>query len=318
MRTLLAAVVLVAGLGRLAWAEPLDCGQVGSGAKWVVHVDFDALRAAKTAQRVGEVLLRQEEQKQQIEQIRKALGMDPTKDVQSVTFYGSKVKALTGVVLIRAKVDRQRVLGFVKKLPGYDTSAHGDHALHKWTQDQGKRSEHEVTGCFHTDKLIVVGRDPAEVTAALDVLDGKAAGMNNGDPLLADKVPAGTVVQAAAVAAAGLAEEEGPFVSPFLRKSELISLAIGEHEGQVFVRGRVVAESSKVAKQLREVADGLLAMAKFSPPKEAPKEFLKILDGIEVTSKDKTVTVGWKASADVVLEMLEQAWKQQAKPKQGK
>ncbi|NQU20269.1 MAG: hypothetical protein HQ567_03230, partial [Candidatus Nealsonbacteria bacterium] len=44
---------------------------------------------------------------------------------------------------------------------------------------------------------------------------------------------------------------------------------------------------------------------------------LELLDGIEVTSEDKTVTVGWKASADVVLKMLEQAWKKQAKPEQG-
>ena len=312
MRTLFAAVVLLAGFGPLAWAEPLDCSQVGSGAKWLVHVDFDALRAAKTAQRVGEVLIRQEAPKQQLEQIRQALGMDPTKDVQSVTFYGSKLKALSGVVLIRANVDRQRVLGFLKKLPGYDTSAHGDHALHTWTQDKGKPSEHRVTGCFHGPKLAVVGREEAEVTAALDVLDGKAAGMKKGDPLLADDVPAGTVVQAAA---AGLAEGEGPFRSPVLRQSELISLAIGEHESRVFVRGRVVAESPKVARQLRQVVEGFLAMATISPPEHAPKELRDILDAIKVTSEEKTVTVGWEASADVVLALLEQAWKKQAKPK---
>jgi len=314
MRTLFTVVVLVAGLGRLAWAEPLDCSQVGSEAKWLVHVDFDALRAAKTAQRVGEVLLRQEAPKQQLEQIRKALGMDPTEDVQSVTFYGSKLKALSGVVLVRARFDRQRLLGFVKKLPGYETSAHGDHALYMWTQDKGLPSEHRVTGCFHGPKLAVVGRDPAEVKAALDVLDGKAPGMKKGDPLLADEVPAGTVVQAAA---AGLAEGDGPFQSPVLQQSELFALAIGEHDNRVFVRGRVVAKSPKVAKQLRQMADGFLAMAKFSPPKDAPKELLELLDGIEVTSEDKTVTVGWKASADVVLKMLEQAWKKQAKPEQG-
>ena len=91
----------------------------------------------------------------------------------------------------------------------------------------------------------------------------------------------------------------------------MISLAVGEHENQVFVRGRIVAESPKVAKQLRQVADGLLAMARISPPKDAPKEFVEILDAIKVTSEEKTVTVSWEASADVVLEMLEKAWKKQ-------
>ncbi len=315
MRTLFAAVVLVAGLSPLAWAEPLDCSQVGSEAKWLVHIDFDALRDAKTAQRVGEVLIRREAPKQKLEQIRKALGMDPTKDVQSVTFYGSKLKALTGVVIVRAKVDRRRVLNFLKKLPDYDMSAHGDHALHTWTQDKGKPSEHRVTGFFHGPKLIVVGRDPGEVTAALDVLDGKAAGMKTDNRLLDDDVPTGTVVQ---VAAAGLAEGKGPFRSPVLRRSELISLVIGEHESQVFFRGRVVAESPEVAEQLRQVAEGLLAMAKMAPPKDAPKEFQVLLDSVEVTSGEKTVTVAWKASADVVLGMLEHAWKKQAEKKQGK
>ena len=57
MRTLSVACMLVLGFGSLVRAEPLDRQQVAADAKWLAHIDFDAVRAGKLARRAHDDLL---------------------------------------------------------------------------------------------------------------------------------------------------------------------------------------------------------------------------------------------------------------------
>ena len=311
MRILPVAAALVLALGSQASAEPLDHKQVSAEAKWMVHVDFDALRAAKTAQRIGDAWLRRDSSKRHLEEIRKATGMGPTRDVHSISFYGSRFQRLDGVVIVRAEVDRPRLLDLAGKWPDYRTSPHGSRELHSWTRAKGTKHEHTVTGCFHGPAVMVFGRDTAEVKAALDVLDGKSAGLAEDSPLLGADVPAGAVLHAAA---SELAAADVPFKSPILTRSEVFSLAVGEYHGRVFARATLVAQSPEVAAQVRQILDGFLAMAKLQH--RANEDAMKILEAVRATTHQKTVSVAWEGSAEAVLELIEKAWSKKAsKPK---
>jgi hypothetical protein len=214
MRALLIATAVVfASAGTLS-AEPLVPQRVAADAKWVVHVDFDALRSAHIVEKLSQQWLSRDSTRQQLEKVREILGTDPLTSVHGVTFYGKDYSQGGYVVLLEAKVDRQRLLQFVRRMPDYQTHSYGDHELHTWTQSQGRRQKHSVTGCFAAEALTIVGQDAAAVQGALDVLEGKSPGLPADSPLAAE-VPAGTAFWAAAL---GLAEANLPFRSPLVRK----------------------------------------------------------------------------------------------------
>ncbi len=306
MRAILTAVALMLAFGAVLRAEPLDRGQVAAGAKWLAHIDFDAVKSSVVAEKLLGEWLDRSETKEHLEEVRKAIGTDLQQDLHSVTFYSRSFARYSGVVIVRAKVDRKRLLAYVEKLPDYGTTAHGGHELFTWTQNEGKPYEHATTGCFHRPDVMVFSRDAGDVKAALDVLDGKSAVLGGSDSQLDAPPPPGTVMQAGAV---DLAEAELPFKSPVVRQTKLLTIAVGEHRREVFARAKLTAQSAQTAGQLETVLSGFLAMAKLKFGED--EDALAFVEAIEVTSDEKTVTVQWRGPVEKVLGKIEKAWMKQ-------
>src|SRR4030042_680871 len=110
MRALLLTVALVLGFGSVGPAEPLDRRQVSADAKWFAHIDVDAAKAAKVAQRIYDDWLSNEEAKRALQAVRAAIGINLLEDLQSVTFFGTRFVPESSVVIVRAKVDRELLL----------------------------------------------------------------------------------------------------------------------------------------------------------------------------------------------------------------
>ena len=243
--------------------------------------------------------------------MRDALRLHPPRELRSITLYGDRLVHGNGVVIVRAKVDRQqRLLAFLKKMPDYRTTSHGKHKLHTWTRRKGKRSKHTMTACFPRPAVTLFGRNAGEVKAALDVLDGKSPALAGGDSFLAAGAPEGSILQARAV---GLAGAKLPFKSPIVHQSEAISVAIGEHKGEVFARAELVANSAEVANDIRAIVDGFLALTKLQH--KSDEEALSVLRATKVTTVEKTVAVESRGANDHALKLLEEAWKKHPKPK---
>lgn len=311
MRVLLAALTLALGFGSPVRAEPLDPSHVSADAKWLAHVDFDVVRASKLAQRAHEELLSRDPAKQKLEALRKTLGLDLMRDLRSLTFYGSRFLPGSGVAIVRAKMDRQRLLGLVRRDPSHRTSPYGKHELHSWTQAKGKPDEHTVTGCFHQATVLVLGRNADEVKAALDVLDGKSPCLAGSDAPLGAEAPAGSIFAARAV---GLADADLPFKSPIVRQVESLSITLGEHEGEVFGEARLVASTPEVAENVQSAVEGLRAIAQLQHA--ADQDRMKALRALQVTMDEKTVTLRWRMSVDALLKLIEKEWAKLRKPKE--
>jgi len=298
------------GAATLARAEPLDRQQVAAGAKWLVHVDVDAAAATKGAERLRTDVLNRDPAKRTLQKLREAIGMDPTQDLRSITLYGSRFDHHTGVVLVRGKLDQARLLALVKVQLDHQVSSYGSHELHTWAQGKTDKGGHRVTGCLCGPTLVVFGRDAAEVKAALDVLDGKSPSLAGSKSPLAEEVPAGTMLQVRAIDLGGAAI---PFMSPVVRQSELLALAVGEHEAVAFVRAKLVVKSAETANELRKVVDGFIAMARLQAASDP--DAARILQEVKVDTSDRTVTVQWRAPAGELLKLMEKQWAKPTKPK---
>ncbi len=310
MRTLLVLFAVVTGCGSLARAEPLDSKKVPADVKWLAHIDADAIKAGKVPRTIGALWLKVPSARERLKVLGKTIGMDPAEDLHSVTIYGRRHTQVDSVVVLRAEVDRKRLIAFLKRRPGYHTVPYGDHELIAWTEKKGQEEGHTVTGSFYQPTVMVFGRDAAEVKKALDVLDGTSPGLAEDAPLLAPDAPTGAMIQAHA---ADLASMHLPFKSPLVRKSRFFSLFLGEHDGEAFGVARIVTETAEIAGQVRTVVEGLLAMAELQF--DSDKEATEVLQAVKVSTDGNTVTVQFRGPTDQVSRLIEKAWTKQVKPK---
>jgi hypothetical protein len=303
MRPLPLAVVLVLGLGLPLRAEPLDRQQVPAGAKWLVHIDVDAARSAQVVQKLYDHWLGNEEAKQVLRVLRPSIGAGLLEDVHSLTVFGKRFAPQDGVVILRAKVNRDLIARHLERDPSHQTSSYGGHELHTWVQREPGKGGQTLTGCLHGPTTVVLGQDPAAVKATLDLLDKKAPSLaGSGSPLDLESPP-GTVLAAGAVGLADLAGTDVPFLSPIVRKSQVLVLAVGEHKGEVFGQARLVTNSADTAGQIRDIIEGFRAAAELQH--SANNEATDVLKALKVSASDKTVTADWRMPAEELLALIE-------------
>lgn len=302
------AVCLAICFGQAAPAEPLVRSEVAANAKWLVHIDFDAGKATKVGYKVYEDWLSHGFAKETLQDVRETIGLDLLEDVRGVTFYATRFEQYGGVVIVRAKVDRQRLLSLLDENATHQTQLYGDYELHTWEQTvEGLKSE--VSGCFYRPAMVVIGRKTAEVKAALDVLDGKKPNLAQSDSLLNRKAAKGTVLEIGAVGLNDLDSRDIPFVSPVIRYCSSILLDLGEDGQQVFVSAVLKTKTAETAKQINDVIDGFLAIKRLEA--EDDKILIEAIKAIKMKVDGDAIRIDWRMPGPAVMQLIEQEWKKQ-------
>ena len=96
-----------------------------------------------------------------------------------------------------------------------------------------------------------------------------------------------------------------PVESPLLKQTEQIDFVCGEKTGEWFVHGKLQAKSPEAARQVKQVAEGLLAMARLRQAGDADP--LKLLDRVEFRVDDRTIELDFRAPAADVARAREKA-----------
>ena len=129
-------LALAAGLGwtAAAQAEPLDLAQVAADAKWVAHLDVDALRASTVVEKAWKKGLEMHKDAQaHLDKLREKIGLDICKDVHGLTAYGKEPGKHTGVLIVHAKLDQKFLLDKAQKAPDHKVTKFESYDLHSWT-----------------------------------------------------------------------------------------------------------------------------------------------------------------------------------------
>jgi len=297
-------VALVTGVVPPVGAAPLDPRQVSADARWLAHLDLDAVRSTEVAGKIRDTWLGRDVVKRHLENVNRTTGVDLTEDLRGVTIYGKRLVRNTGVVIVQAKVDRKRLLDYLRKKPDFNTARYADWELHNWIERKGAKGEHTVTGCFCTAELLVFARDAGEVKAALDVLGGKAPALAGSRSPLEVDFPQDAVFVAGVIEPAAA---EPQFKSPIVNQSEQVSISLGEREGKVFAKLKLVARSDETAEQIQTVVEGFHALALLHHGSD--ERAMKVLKAFKVATSGKTVTVEWQGAARDVQKLIEKEWK---------
>lgn len=295
----LAAVVLVSlGWGAAARADALQLKQVAADAKWVGHIDCDAMRASTLVQKAWDKMLElHKDAKGHLEKAHEVLGIDLTEDVHCITVYGKVVGKENGVAIVHAKLNREKLAALAEKAPDHKVTEAGAYKIHSWTHnDHGKAKP--VSGAIRGDDMVVLAGCVDDVKSALAVLDGKAPAMADDGPLRGRTRPGVCLL----FRVVGIAEAKFPGEPALAKQTESYRFAIGENEGKVFYRSRAVMTSEEVVGQVKKVLEGIHALALIHVNGDAKDKAL--LDAFQLTTEGKNVTVSAEVPAADVWEQI--------------
>lgn len=236
------------------------------------------------------------------------MGMDPRKDLRDVTIFGMDTDKQNGVMVVRAKANRELLEKMVAKAPDHETMEHRTYTLHAWTHKgwKGHRGE-KVVGAFYRDDVMVFSKTPERVKAAIDVLDGDAKSADRDGPL-GGRVRPGSILVARAAAV------DPETKCPVLRQGRSFRVAMGESEGKSFYRAKLDMTSPEAADQVEDVVEGFEALGRLRFGDEAAA--LKLVDALETKTEGATCMISWDAPADdvwAVMEKLLERWEKRQK-----
>jgi hypothetical protein len=287
-----ASLVVLFSLVSVTHAGPLDLKQVAADAQWVVHSDADLMRTSPVVEKSYQAMA--EEWPDQLEghmdSLHDDFGIDMQNGMHSMTIYGKKLGKPTGVLIAHVDVNKELLEGKLKEAASYEAVEHGKHTVHCF--DAGERGPMALM--FYAPTTLIVGRGAGDVSAAADVLDGKAPNITakKKSPLAA-KVPADAMLVARAV---GLSEADLPFKNPLLKQSDSVCLSFGIKEDEVFLDGELVTKSAETAPMIQSIFDGLRAAALLKLDNDPA--VTKLLNTFTLKVSGKKVIANWRASAD--------------------
>jgi hypothetical protein len=306
----IAALALVWNWSGLCRAAALDPSTVAADAKWIVHVDFDAMRESKVGQHAHGEILKHDLAKTVLAMIKDSTGADLEKDLHGATVYGNGFKPHAGVLIVYADAEREKLVNLMKTRPDFKTSKEGDLELYSWTEAHSDR-HHEVVVAFPKKGTGVFAGSTDQVKAAIEVLNGKN-GLSSSSPLVGDS-PKGTILKLSVV---GINEAELPAKIDVLKKISRVSIVAGESDGTDFDHIRVVTTDADTAKEFKSIVEGFKAMADLHLSKEA--DLKAMIDDTKIEADGTTLAIDWSGSSDSVIKLMDRAREEITKPVRGR
>ncbi len=277
-------------------AAPLEAKQVAADATWLVHFDVDAIRASIVVQKAWQKVLEQHpDTEAHLRFVRIVIGTDLGSDVHGITIYNRANGGGKAVAIVAAAMDPERITLLSSLIPGRETTVHDDYTIQSWTPKYRDRAL-TIACAFRGREQLLLASSVEDVKGSLDVLDGKAPGLNE-DASLGGNIPVGT---AFLVRAEGPAEPKRPGEAPS-KPIGSFRMVMGESDGQSFWRARVtMADPESVAYTLTAIHSGQ-ALSNLLCSDELGR---KLVNAVQSTSNGQTVTILWSAPAADVWDGL--------------
>ena len=309
-------------------AGPLDTAKVPRDAKWVIHVDYEALSETAVMEKLREA------RPQIVQQVRGWLqeryGIDPREDLHGVTLFSDTYDAHTGAIVLFADYDLEKVKSDLMSKSGVKSTQWEGHTLFTWTAHKNAASyeghadsrsdedaadrksnteearpheEHEggsVTAVLLDGKTAVFAPTPDRVQSVVKLLQGDAPAIEGEDSKLIADIPKGAILYGAAVELQDIAGREQLF--PILQQHEHIRWVVGERDGRLFEECTLVAQNKEVASQMKTALEGFVAFGKLWAADS--EELASLYDDVEIRQQGSTVRLEWEGESEEVVAAL--------------
>ena len=269
---------------------------VPENAKWVIHLDFKAL----TGTNLWKKIYRNNEFKfdKGKNDFLKDFNFDIVNDLNAVSIYGTRKGSIntdTGVVLLSGKFDRAKIIARLVSEKKPKKSRYLGSEIFHWNGDD--------FGCFVLDSLMVITHSQTVMESALDTIKRKKPGFSS-SPLSArlKDVPRDAVLFAFTGDLPDLIGKHNR--SPIMiDKAGMAMFLVMEKNNDMRLSLKLHTESAEAAKNILQVGNGLLALARMSGNED--KDEMRILQTLNIAAKGDTVTAELLIPQDLIIKNID-------------
>jgi hypothetical protein len=290
-------------------------GIVAADARWVVHGDFDALRASALGKEVANLVA-----KAQSEATGGIIGLDIQKvlaTVGSVTAYGTNFSkepnSLDGALIARGTPDLRKIVesamlqGTIAEPQVFVEVSDLPFPAYAITDPKAaENARTQLVVAFPPEPVIIISKSKAQVLKARDVFRGSAPSLQKSAESPLSRLTAKSADAYFFAATVVPAENVFPQNAPQTRMLQLASsgsIAIGEEGPNTFAHAELVASSAANAEKLVKILQGLTAM--FSLAESNDKQLAEFLNATAVSREKDTVTLHLAYSSTRLAQMAQ-------------
>jgi hypothetical protein len=243
---------------------------------------------------------------EELRMVREQFGVDPFKDLLSVTVLGRDDKGDGAAVLVRTTDKADGVLEMLRGVDGYATVDEDGLSLERW----GQEDDGVFASLFATpngDRVAILAKTPKDVVRVVQAAEG-------GAPRLAEATrPA---IDASPRPGAFWYVEVGlPFgelladtpVATVANGVERLTIELGEHDGKIFIELKARAKDRNVARRIADVINGARALvSNFGLMEQMPFAVQDLYDGLIAEVQGNDVRIGLDMPGRDLVYMLEE------------
>lgn len=314
-----AAILFVSALAGLAIGQRTSSTMpvnIPADSKFALQVDLHAIKHTKLGSMLFELA-----KKKAIEEINKEgdgqaglaklqemLGMDPFEEIQSITLSSSEYESpeKSMLAIIQFKSTTGNLEGMVLGLPDYEVSEYKSHQIHSASQDKHTRVYGAIHGQADQARTLVVTPSKNGVQAVLDTLDGESGGIASGKTIeLAGESSSLVRLRVFDIPKDKIGEGPQANIAKIVKTFMLDMQDAGE---DIKITVKMTTETDKQAEQLRQMAQGLIAMIDFAQSMDSEdvelQKFRELLVGVEATREGSEVHVGLTIKSEKIAQAL--------------
>jgi hypothetical protein len=307
MRSLatLAAVTL---LSVPALGGGLESKNVSREARLLVHFDVDALLRSDTwrlvsarASESGAIEL------DGLQEIERELGIDPLKDLRSITVYGFGGDEEHTVILATVGPAIETALARLGMQESYRRETRDGRELHSWKVDGESVTGWLAPAAENGDRVVALSPDVATLLRGIDVLQGTAPSLAGARDAAVHTSPRlGSIVY---VSAADLPKDlDLDEASKVLDMAQSVTLDLGESGGLFFAKVALTVTSEDEALDVIDVLEGLRALALLATRGQDNEEIAlglsHIVRAVRLDVRGSDVLIDFEYRADQLIEDL--------------
>lgn len=282
-----AALILVIPV----WPGTVPASLVPEGARWVVHLDMEKFVATK----LYEYLEEDGPFEVRIRDLNRWFKIDAPKDITGLTVFGVGPSDKHAVVAVAGRFDKAHLLTMVGLEEEHKEFSYGAYTIYSTDSDE--------FGAFVNNGLIVLSESREAVEKVLDTAAGKVKDFTSSELNAALKgVPPGAFLSGVVADLTGLGQE--------INQSKLVEKASGlfflaqEKQDILQVRVQVTADSPESAKNMADIAQGLIALGRLNEGQGRAAKFASLVNGLQVKLEGKTIRLEFDGPSREVADLL--------------
>jgi hypothetical protein len=290
-------------------ADTLKKSRVPVGARWLAHLDVEALKSSKLFHVVHQESAKNggNEMDEGLSEFKAFAGLDPTMDFKSVTIYCTATSEKSCVALLAGNAKIDDALVKLKAMPNYRTTPAQSYLLHTWgdEHDTWYAYVHHKDGA--EERVVIASQDTTELVRGISLLEHGGESLAEASRPAITAAPAPGSILFAAAGESLLELSDAPPVSAVAKLAKTIVLDVGEDRGELRLHVALETRTQEDAQRIQQVLQGAVALVGLvhdDEHEEARSKVQNIVEALHLSVSNARVDADFRYDVQTLIDDL--------------